>query len=394
MITRYFGLDLHKRYGVAAAVDGDHQVCYPATRVSLSGLEQWAAAHLTRQDEVVVEVGTNTWQVVDLLRRHVRRVVVANPYKTRLIAQAHIKNDRGDALTLAHLLVSGFVYQVWVPPAQVREQRGLVTHRASLQKQSTRVKNRLHNLLTEHGLRCPEPSLFSRAGRGWLQSLPLSALEALQVAHWLAQLDLLQQQLDEADRLLARLAARNPRVPRLMQVTGVGYLTAFAALALIGDIRRFPTADRLAAYVGLVPRQHQSGNRCYHGRITKTGNRLLRALMVEAARVAIRYDSHWRRVHGRIARRRGTNIATVAVARKLVVLFWHLLQQPVVYAHLRPQTFVTKLQTWAYRIGAEHLPTETAEDFVRHHLTALGLHQVARALRRDKRNGRLRIVTA
>ncbi len=49
-----------------------------------------------------------------------------------------------------------------------------------------------------------------------------------------------------------------------MQVTWVGYLTAFAALALIGDIRRFPTADKLAAYLGLVPRQHQSGKRCYH----------------------------------------------------------------------------------------------------------------------------------
>jgi transposase len=394
MITRYFGIDIHKRYAMVAAVDHEHQVQQPPVRVPMAKLASWAAAHISQQDEVVVEVTTNTWKVVDLLRLHAGRVGVADPYKTKLIAHARIKNDKVDALALAHLLASGFLCEVWVPGSRVRQQRILATHRAGLQRQSTRLKNRVHDLLTRCNLVCPVNSPFSSAGRDWLEALPLPEIEALQVRHWLVQLDLLGKQLDEADRLLARQASQDPRVPQLMQVTGVGYLTAYTALAAIGDIQRFPTPGELTAYAGLVPRQHQSGNRSYHGHITKAGNRLLGWLMVEAARSAIRFDPHWQQVHDRIARRRGTNIATVAVARKMLVVLWHLLKQPSPYHHLRPQAFVTKLQQWAYRIGSVHLPAETAQEFVKRHLCALDLDDLAHSLQGGNRNGRLRVPIA
>jgi transposase len=394
MITRYFGIDIHKRYAMVAAVDHEQQVWQPPVRVAMAKLACWAAAHIRQQDEVVVEVTTNTWKVVDLLRPHARRVVVADPYKTKLIAHARIKSDKIDALALAHLLASGFLCEVWVPGSQVRQQRSLAAHRAGLQRQSTRLKNRVHDLLTRHNLVCPVKSLFTSAGREWLQALPLPETEGLRLRHWLAQLDLLGKQLDEADRLLARQASQEPAVARLMQITGVGYLTAFTALAAIGDIQRFPTPGKLTAYAGLVPRQHQSGNRSYRGHITKAGNRLLRWLMVEAARSAIRFDPHWQRVHDRIARRRGTNIATVAVARKMLVIFWHLLQQPSPYLRLRPQAFVSKLQQWAYRIGSAHLPEETAQEFVKRHLCALDLDHLAHSLQSGSRNGRLLVPIA
>ncbi len=174
-----------------------------------------------------------------------------------------------------------------------------------------------------------------------------------------------------------------------MQICGVGYYTAYAILAFIGDIQRFPSADKLSAYGGLVPRQHQSGNHGFHGHITKAGNPLLRWLMVEAARSAVRYAPHWRQVHDRIARRRGTNIATVAVARKLLVVIWHLLTEKSVYYHLRPQTFVTKLQEWAFRIGRNHLPAASSKEFVYDHLVHLGLHHMAKSLSYKGRNYRL-----
>ena len=179
-----------------------------------------------------------------------------------------------------------------------------------------------------------------------------------------------------------------------MQICGVGYYTAYALLAYIGNIQRFPEDDKLAAYAGLVPRQYQSGDRSYGGHITKSGNPMLRWLMVEAARTAVRYDPHWRRVHARIARRRGTNIATVAVARKLLVVVWHLLTEKSIYRHLRPQTFVTKLQEWAYRIGHNHLPAATSKEFVYGHLTNLGLHRLAKGLSSKGRNGRLCVPSA
>jgi len=394
MTQRFFGMDIHKEYVMVAAVNAAHEVIVRPTRVNMAALARWAEEHLTSCDELVLEAGPNAWHMVDLLTAYAGEVLVANPYKTKLIAEARIKNDKVDALVLAHLLASRFICQVWVPDAQVREQRSLAVHRATLQKQCTRIKNRLHSVLHRHNLRRPEESLFSDAGRDWLLSLELPTVDMLQVRHLLRQLALLEDELDEADRLIARLSSRDPRVPRLMQATGIGYYTAFSILATIGNIQRFPSPHNLTSYAGLVPRQHQSGKHSFHGPITKAGNALLRWLMVEAARTAVRWDPHWRRVHARIARRRGSNIATVAVARKLLVSIWYLLTDRAIYHHLQPRTFVRKLQDWAYRIGHANLPASSSKQFVYDHLVALKLDDLAHSLIVKGRKGRLHLQTA
>jgi transposase len=393
MTQRFFGMDIHKQYVMLAAVNAVHEVVVQPTRIEMCGLAWWAEQHLTPRDEVVLEAGCNAWHVFDLLSPYAGEVLVANPYKTKLIAEARIKNDKVDALVLAQLLASRFICQVWVPDAQVREQRSLAVHRATLQKQCTRIKNRLHSVLHRHNLRCPEKSPFSDAGRDWLLSLELSTAVMLEVHHLLRELALFEDELDETDRLIARLATGDPRVPRLMQATGIGYYTAFSILASIGNIRRFPSPHHLTSYTGLVPCQHQSGKHSYHGHITKAGNTLLRWLMVEAARTAVRWDPYWRRVHARIAHRRGSSIATVAVARKLLVSVWHLLTDRAIYFHLQPQTFVRKLQDWAHRIGRANLPASSSKQFVYDHLIALQLDDLAHALIVKGRKGRLYLKT-
>jgi transposase len=393
MIAQFYGFDLHKEYVMVAAVDSAQRVSLKPKRIAMAELPDWAAQHLTGADHVVLEVGSNAWSVIDILRPYAGQVIAANPYKTKLIAEARIKNDKVDALALAHLLAAHFIPEVWVPDDRVREQRGLAAHRATLQKQCTQIKNRVHHLVHQHNLRCPERTPFSTAGRAWLLALSLPQADGLQVRHLCQQLDILQEELDETDRLIARLASQDPRVPYLLQVTGIGYYTAFAILAAIGDIHRFSDPDQLAAYGGLVPRQHQSGGHNFHGHITKAGNPLLRWLMVEAARAAIRWDPHWRHAHDHIARRRGSQIAVVAVARKLLVLIWHLLTRKEGYRYLQPQTFITKLQQWATHIGHAHLPNPSIHDFVRSHLSALGLDTLAAALTINQK-GRLLVQSA
>ena len=394
MIPHSYGMDIHQKYVVVAAVGDDQQVLLEPTRVEMSELAAWAESHLTPADAVVLEAGTNAWHIVDQLTPVAGKVMVANPYKTKLIAEAQIKNDKVDAMALAQLLSAHFICDVWVPDAQVREQRALAAHRASLQKQVTQVKNRLHNILHRRSQHCPETSLFSARGRQWLLDLQLPAADTLRIRHLLRQLDLLEAELDEADRLIAQQAVNDARVPRLMQICGIGYYSAFAILAAIGDVQRFPSPGKLASYAGLVPRQYQSGKHAFNGHITKTGNPLLRWLLVEAARVAVRWDPHWKDIHDRIARRRGSNIATVAVARKLLVTIWHLLSKQTTYHYLRPQTLVTKLQGWAYRIGRSQLPASSSKEFVHQRLSAIGLRDLADTLVYQGRNSRLSIQSA
>lgn len=385
MTTRYFGMDIHKETATIAIVDRDQHVVQSPYQISMDTLEQWAAKTLTQKDCVVIEVTTNSWNTYDVLVQYAGQVVVANPYKTRLIAEARIKTDKVDALVLARLLASQFICDVWVPAATVRQQRALASHRAGLSRQATHVKNRIYALLFRHNYRCPVDNLFSRAGRAWLESLALSSTETLERNQLLQQLDLLQQQRAEAEQKIAQLAAEDDRVPRLMQIPGIGCFTAFAILATIGTIDRFESPKKLTSFAGLVPSRHQSANRSYNGSITKSGSPILRWLMVEAARTAVRFDPHWQQVFQRIQRSRGNNIAIVAVARKLLVVIWHLLRHQSPYRHLKPKTFVNKLQNLAFSIGRHHLPDSTSLAFTQRILRRLGFGSLADSLVSNKR---------
>ncbi len=391
MITRFFGMDIHQEFAMIVGVNNRQEIIYRVRKVLMQELDSWAAQELTKSDAVVIEVTTNAWHVVDVLSEYAGQVAVANPYKTRLIAEAQVKNDKVDALVLAKLLAAGFLCEVWVPSAEVRQWRILAENHNTLRKQCTEIKNRLHSMRHRHNWQHPGKDLFNRAGRQWLAEQAWPIAEALVVQQGLAQLALFESQLKQTDQQIAGLATQDPRVARLMQITGIGLFTAFAILATIGDIDRFPTAGNLSGYIGLVPRQHQSGQRGYFGHITKSGNRMLRWLLVEAAQAAVRWDPHWREVHTRIAQRRGSAIATVAVARKLLVVIWHMLSFHSNYQHLRQQSYVSKLQNWAYTIGHQHLPAPSSKDFVTDRLRFLHMAPLADLLFSQKGSGKLLI---
>ena len=98
MITRFFGMDIHQEFAMITGVDSRQEIVYKVRKVRMQDLPSWAAQELTASDAAVMEVTTNAWHVVDVLTPHAGRVTVVNPYKTRLIAEAQIKNDKVDAL--------------------------------------------------------------------------------------------------------------------------------------------------------------------------------------------------------------------------------------------------------------------------------------------------------
>jgi transposase len=139
------------------------------------------------------------------------------------------------------------------------------------------------------------------------------------------------------DRAIAVDASRSPDVRRLMSVPGVSLITATTFTSAIGDIRRFRTPRQLVGYLGLDPKVRQSGSdAAHHGRISKTGPSAVRHTLTEAAQLTIRTPGPMRAFHARVRARRGDQIATVAVARKLAVLFWHLLSRGEDYAYGQP----------------------------------------------------------
>ena len=282
------------------------------------------------------------------------RVVLANPKSVRAATEA-AKTDKGDARTLAKLLAGGFVREVWIVDEQTRVRRRRVSRRAQLVRHRTREKNQVHaTLIRNLKARPPVSDLFGVRGRRWLAEQALPADERETVEACLRQVDFLAAEIAVIDRALAEIALASELMQRLMTLPGVNFVTAAALMGAIGDISRFPTAAHLVSYIGFDPRVRQSGSEpARHGRISKQGPGEVRHLLVEAAWHATRSYGPLRVFAERIASRRGSNVATVAVARKLVVIAWHMLSRGEDYAFARPSLVREKQRKLERLAGAE-----------------------------------------
>jgi transposase len=205
-------------------------------------------------------------------------------------------------------------------------------------------------------------------------------------------LDSLEPLITEVDRELARLSAAEPwsaQVAFLIQLPGFGLLSAVIVLSAIGDVTRFPAAAKLVGYAGLGASVSASGDTRRTGGITKQGRRELRATLVEAAWVAVQTHPHWRAVFARLERRLGRNKAIVAIARKLLVVIWHVLTAQVADRRADPARVALKMMTWAWRVGAEHRAGLTPGQFVRRELTRLRLGETLEVVVQSGRHLRL-----
>jgi transposase len=144
----------------------------------------------------------------------------------------------------------------------------------------------------------------------------------------LTQLDSLTQQLAEVERRLEVIAKEDDRIRRLQTIPGVGRKTAEVLVTALDDVHRFDNARQVSAYIGLVPRQYQSGLTDRNGRITKRGSRLLRTMLLECAWISLRYNPWARATYDRIhgGQKTRKKKAAIALARKIAVVAWSMLK--------------------------------------------------------------------
>lgn len=260
--TRFVALDIHRTYVVVGAVNRQQTIALTPRRFGFTAFAARAQQHLTTTDAVVLEATANAWQIHDQIKPLVGSVTVAHPLAVKLIASAQVKTDARATIKLARLLAANLVPAVWVPPPHVRELRGLVTHRKRLVQQRTQARNRLHGVLHRHNLTPPEGKLFGPERCAWRQTLDLTPSEKLRVQQDLLLLDSIDALVAQAETALRQLSTTEAwveQVPFLVQLPGIGVLTAMFLLAAIGEISRFPSAKQLVGYAGLGARVHDSG---------------------------------------------------------------------------------------------------------------------------------------
>ncbi|MCG2785189.1 MAG: IS110 family transposase [Anaerolineae bacterium] len=326
MSKRFFGFDVHKNFIVAAAVNTHQEVIVRPQKISSVDLEAWVPKHLTKNDEVVIEAMSCSWVVYDLLAQHASRVVVAHPNHVKLIAASFVKTDKRDAIALARLLAANILPEVWIPPKPVRELRSLIYHRSNLVHQRASAKCRLRGIYQQY--RIVEPEGRDAFTPEYWDKLDLPPVEKLRIRHTSDDIQSLSKQLQETETLISQLSAQEPwdkDVPYLVQLPGIGYLTAMTILAAVGEVGRFPTSKKLVGYAGLGVRIHASGETSKSGGITKQGRSELRYAMIEAAWNAIDNSSFWKQKYEQLAGRMNHQKAATAIARKLLVVVWNVL---------------------------------------------------------------------
>jgi transposase len=356
-LVRFIGLDVHLDFCEIAICEGGRVRSAGRVPSSPEGL-QILANSLGPEDRVALEATGNALAIARALEPHVAQVVVATRTELRAITEAKVKTDRRDARTLARLLAAGLLGGCWLPDETTRALRRRLARRAQLVRQRTRCKNEVHAVLMRNLKgRPPMTDAFGKRGRAWLAELELPDDERQTVDGCLRQVDFLDAEIAILERAIADHALASKDIRRLITVPGVSLVTAAAFIAAVGDIQRFGNPRRLVSYLGLDPRVRQSGiGAARHGRISKQGAAQVRQMLTEAAFVAVSTAGPMRAFYERVRARRGSQIAIVAVARKLAVLFWHLLTREQDYAFQRPSLTRKKLRGLELRAGAERHP--------------------------------------
>jgi transposase len=262
------------------------------------------------------------------------QVWLGDATEIRRLARRRQKNDKRDANHILELLLKDEFPRLPRHSAESREVLRQLRYRRRLVKISVMIKNNLHAIALGAGLSL-QAQLSTRRGQERLLALPLSGALADQRAAWLRLLERVGEQLADVERWLRQQASQDARVARLRTQPGVGLLTALCLVHTLGEVKRFATTRKVAAYAGLEPMEHSSAETRQYGAISKAGSRLLRFLLGEAAQVAVRTDEQLRAFYRRLLARRGKAKAVVAVARKLLIRCFIMLRDEIDYAEFQ-----------------------------------------------------------
>ena len=251
------------------------------------------------------------------------------------------KNDRRDAEHILDLMLRDEFPKLYRAGEQSQRILRLLRHRHKLVKHSVMIKNSLRRILIETGMIFRE-TLVSRKGKQKLRELCLPPLLAAERDRWLALLIEVERQIGEIEVELKKEAAADNRVQRLLTHPGIGYLTALCLVHTLGETKRFASVRKVAAYAGLEPMEHSSGEKRRYGAISKAGNRLLRYLLGEAAHMAARSDDELKQFFRRLKVRCGVAKAITATARKLLIRSFIMLRDEIDYAEFRQRGVETR----------------------------------------------------
>jgi transposase len=317
------GIDLHRKRSHIAVIDEEGEQLL-SRRIINDAQTFLALLEGVGECRVALEA-TYGWEwLADVLQDAGFELHLAHPMRTKAIASARVKTDAVDARTLAHLLRADLLPEAYIAPRELRDLRDLLRHRVALTRMRSALKNRVSAVLAKNGIERPYSDLFGPGGLRFLAELELRDGPRRRLDSTLALIADFSREIDATSREIDARAADDPYVPVLCQIRGVGRYIAMLVIAEVGDITRFATARRLCSWAGLTPTVRSSDGKARLGHISGQGSPPLRWALVEAAQHAATGGSGpLRQSYEQIAKRRGKQIAKVAIARRILTLCFY-----------------------------------------------------------------------
>jgi len=319
-VNHYIGFDVHKKsvsYCVKAA-DGTilEEGKIPATRAGLRG---WAEKRTQPWKGAMESTLFSGW-IYDILQPHAGELAMGHPAMMKAIGAAKKKSDKLDARKISDLVRCNLLPECWVAPAGIRELRRVLRYRNLVVGQAVQMKNKINGLLMESGAEYNRRQLHGKEYFAelmeTLEEVPESVKELLRESR--ATLEMFQAGQAKLLKRLQQDARLKQRLEILKSIRGVGTVTALTWALEIGDPQRFGSIARAQSYCGLTSALEESAGKQQRGPISKQCNHHLQTILIEAAKLAPRWNPQLARVHEQAMQKGHRNQATLEVARKLV----------------------------------------------------------------------------
>lgn len=319
-ITHYIGFDVHKKHisFCVKAANGDivEEGRLPAER---SALCLWATARQQHWHGAMEATLFSGW-IFDTLKPYAAKLDMAHPAMLKAIAAAKKKNDQIDARTIADLLRCNLLPTCHVASPEIRELRRLLRYRNLVVRESVRMQNKMAGLLMETGTPFNKEKLHGKKYFSGLlnqvEEVPDSVKDLLRLSR--GAFEMFQAIQKRLVRQLLDHPELQQRVERLTSIRGIGPITALTWALEIGDPSRFSSSGKAMSYCGLTTALRASADKQQRGPISKQRNPWLQTALIEAAKLAPRWNPQLASLHARELERGHRNRATLAVARKLV----------------------------------------------------------------------------
>ncbi|MCL5987346.1 MAG: IS110 family transposase [Candidatus Thermoplasmatota archaeon] len=239
------------------------------------------------------------------------------------------KTDKNDARILARLLRTGDLPESYLPTKEIDDMKTMIRYRRSLSEDITAIKNRIHAVLTRNGISISSSDIFGKRSLQVIldSSRNMSSADKIVLADLISQYNDINAGVRRIQNQLASMGKGIEGIRILITVPGIDYYASLGVYSEIGDITRFPDAEHLSSYTGIVPRVDQSGNKAIYGHITKSGPSVLRFFLVNSVHSLIKLSPTFKKKYRKLKKRIGKNRAIIATARKLAVVIFKMLSK-------------------------------------------------------------------